>query len=67
MGKTSGKHVRTEELVRSICKFAKSVTEISSKIQESKTSDKAINNPVHRNKWQKIMDEKLWNLNSYQT
>ena len=48
-------------------KFAKSVTEINSKIQEPKTYDEPINNPIYENRWRKAIDEKLWNLNSHQT
>lgn len=67
LDKILGKHIITEGLVRSVRKFAKSVTKISTKVQVPRTYDEAINNSVHRKKWQEVIDEKLWNLNSYQT
>ena len=47
--------------------FAKSVTETSNKVQESKTYDETINDPIHGNKWRKAVDEELWNLDTHQT
>ena len=45
--------------------LAKSITKTSSKIYELKTYDKAINNPINRNKWQEAIDEKFYNLDSH--
>lgn len=39
--------------------FAKSVTEISSKMQEPKTYNKAINNLIYGNKWREVIDKEL--------
>ena len=36
-------------------------------MQEPKTYDETINDPIHRNRWRKVVDEKLWNLDIYQT
>lgn len=36
-------------LVKSVYKFAKSVTKIGNKVQEPKIYNEAINNPIHRN------------------
>lgn len=41
--------------------------ETGSKVHKPKTYNEAINNPVYRNKWQKVINKKLWNLNSYKT
>lgn len=66
LGKTLGKNLLIKvRLVRLICKFAKSVIETSSKIQESKTYNKAISDFIHGNKWWEIVDKELWNLNTY--
>lgn len=43
-------HVR-DKLVRPICKFTKSVTKTNSKVQESKTYDKAISDLIHGYRW----------------
>ena len=43
------------------------MTETSSKVWQPKTYDEAINDPVHGNRWREVMDEELWNLDSYQT
>lgn len=54
-------------LVRLAHKLAKSLTETSSKVRELLTYDEAINDPVHKNKWRKAIDEEFSNLDSYQT
>lgn len=46
-------------LVRLAQKFAKLVAETSSKVQGLKTYDKAINEPVNGNRWQKVVNEEL--------
>ena len=66
-GGTSGKNTPTEGLVRPTQEFAKTVTETSSKMWEPKNYDEAINDPIHRNRWGEVIDEKLWNLDTYQT
>ena len=67
LGGTSGENLPAEGLVRPAREFAKSVTETSSKVQEPKTYDEAINDPVHGNRWREAIDEELWNLDSHQT
>ena len=44
-----------------------SIIETSSKIHEPKTYDKAVNNPIHRRHWQEAIEDKLQNLENYQT
>ena len=66
LGGTSGKNL-ADGLVRPAQKLAKSVTETSSKVQEPKTYDEAINDPVHWNRRREAIDEELWNLDSHQT
>ena len=51
LDETIGENPLEELLVRLIYKFTKSVTEISSKVQESKISNKTINNSIHRNRF----------------
>lgn len=51
LGKQIGKNLLGKRLVRPMYKFAKSVTETSSKIRELKTYNKAINNLIHGNRW----------------
>ena len=63
---TSGKNP-ADGLVRPAQELTKSVTETSSKVRQPKTYDKAINDPVHGNRWREAIDEELWNLDSYQT
>lgn len=46
---TTGKNF-ANGLVKPVQELAKSVTETSSKMQEPKTYDEAINNTIHRNK-----------------
>ena len=67
LGGISGKNSLGDGLVRLVYKFAKSVTETSSKVPEPKTYDEAINDPIHGNRWHEAADEELWNLNTYQT
>lgn len=59
LGGILGKNLLSERLVKPMHEFAKSVTETSSKMQESKTYNKAINNPIHRNRWQEVIDKEL--------
>ena len=63
----SGKNPLGDGLVRPAYKFAKSVTETSSKTRKPKTYDEAINDPIHGNRWREAVNEELWNLNTYQT
>lgn len=51
--------------VKLVCKLAKSLTETSSKIYKPKTYDKVIDNSIYKNKWCKVIDKKLLNLDSY--
>ena len=57
-GGTSGKNP-PEGLIRPAHKFAKSVTETSSKVHEPKIYDEDVNNPVHGNKWRKAINKEL--------
>lgn len=45
--------------VKLICKLAKSLIKTSSKVYKPKTYDEAINNPIYRNKWYKVIDKEL--------
>lgn len=67
LGRILGKNLLRERLKRSMYEFVKSVIEASSNVKESKTYDKTINDPIYDNRWQKAINEKLWNLDSYQT
>ena len=67
LGEISGKNLLGDGLVRYAYKFAKSVTETSSKVREPKTYDKAINDLIHGNRWREAVDEELWNLDTHQT
>ena len=49
----------TKELIKLIKKFAKSVTETSSKVQEAKTYDEIINDLIYKNKWREFVDKEL--------
>ena len=57
---TLGKNL-ADGLVRPVQELTKAVTETSSKLREPKTHDKAINNPVHGNRWRRAINEELWN------
>lgn len=48
-------------------KLVKLVIKISRKVCKPKTYDKSVNNLINRNKWQKVINKKFWNLDSYQT
>lgn len=51
LGRTSGKNLLLrDELVSIAYKVAKSVAETNSKMQEPKTYDEIINNPVHESR-----------------
>lgn len=65
LGVISGENSLGDGLVRLAYKFAKSVTETSSKVCESKTYDEAINDPIHEKKWHKAVDKELWNLDTH--
>lgn len=43
------------------------INKLRSKIQKSKTYDKAVNNAIYRQQWQKAIKEELQNLENYQT
>lgn len=66
LNRTSNKNP-LEELVKPMQEFAKLVIKTNSKIHKPKTNNKAINNTIYRNKLQKAIDKKLWNLYSHQT
>ena len=66
-GRTSGENPPAERLVKLAQEFAKSVSKTSSKVQEPKTYDEAINDPIHGYRWREAIDEELWNLDTYQT
>ena len=51
LGGTSSKNPLRDGLVRPMHKFAKSVIKTSSKVQEPKTYDEVINDPIHGNRW----------------
>lgn len=59
LGETIGKNPLGKRLVRPTYKFAKSVTETSNKVQDSKTYNETINDPIHGNRWQEVIDEEL--------
>lgn len=40
-------------------KFFMLMTTINNKMQEPKTYNKTINNPIHKNRWQKAIDKEL--------
>lgn len=52
--------------VKPACKLAKSMTETNSKVHEPKTYDETIHDLIHGNKWRKVINKKLWNLDSHQ-
>ena len=62
-GGTSGENP-SDGLVRPTQELAKSVPKTSSKVREPKTYDEAINDRINGNRWQKVIDEELWNLDS---
>ena len=64
LGETLGKNP-LDRLVKPMQELAKSITETSSKVCETKTYDETINDPINRNKWQETIDEEFWNLNSH--
>ena len=66
LGGISGKTPLGDRLVRPAYKFAKWVTETSSKVHEPKTYNEAINDPIHGNRWREAVDEELWNLDTHQ-
>lgn len=53
---TLSKNLLGDKLVKPICKFAKSVTKTSSKVQELKIYNEAINNLIYENKWRKAVN-----------
>lgn len=65
LGGTLGEKFLGEQLVKPTYKYTKLVTEISSKVRQPKTYNEAINNHILSNKWQKVINEELWNLDSY--
>lgn len=66
LGETLGKNF-LNRLVEHAQELAKSVTEMSSKIQVSKNNNETINDSLHDNRWREAIDEKLSNLDSHQT
>ena len=67
LGGTSGNNPPAEGLVKLALEFAKSVPKTGSKVQESKTYNKVISNPIHENRWWEAIDKELWNLDLHQT
>ena len=61
LGGTSSKNPSVG-LIRPAQKLAKSVTESSCKVREPKTYNEVVNNSIKGNRWQKSIDEELWNL-----
>lgn len=59
LGGILGKNSLTEGLGKSMQEFAKSVTETSSKVRESKTYNETINDYVNKNKWQEAINKEL--------
>lgn len=49
----------TDSDIKPVGKFAKSLTKTSNKVHELRTYDEAIDNPIHRNRWYKAINEKL--------
>ena len=49
----------SKELVILIHEFTKSVTKTSSKVQELKIYDEAINAPIYKNRWREVIDIEL--------
>lgn len=64
LGRKLGKNL-LDKLVRLIQKLVKLVIETISKVHKLKIYNKAINNLINKNKWQKVIDKEFWNLNSY--
>ena len=64
---TLGKNTSAERLIKPTLEFVKSVIEISSKVQDSKTYNEAISNLIYGNRWRKVIDKELWNLDFHQT
>ena len=56
---TSDKNSLRDGLVKPLYEFAKLVTETSSKVQELKAYNIAINNLIHSNKWHETIDKEL--------
>lgn len=48
-----------DRLISFICKVAKLVTEMSSKVPKFKIYNETINNLIYENKWHGAVDEKL--------
>lgn len=61
LGRILGKNF-SNRLVNTAHELAKSLTDINSKICKSKTYNKAVNNLIKRNRWQKAINEELQNL-----
>lgn len=54
-------------LIKPMQELVKLVTKPNSKVHKLKIYNKAINNPINRNRWPKAIDEEFWILNSHQT
>lgn len=65
LGGTLDENPLGEELVKPVYKFAKSVTKTSIKVSKPTTYDEAINNLIHKYKCHKVIDKKLWNLDTH--
>lgn len=66
LDRTLGKNSLRDRLVRLVPKFAKLITETSSKMQELKTYNETIKDSFYGNKWRKVVNKKLWNFDAYQ-
>lgn len=53
------KNPLSEQLVKLIYEFIKSVAKTSSLVQKFKIYNEIINNPIYSNRWQKAINEKL--------
>lgn len=62
LGDILGKNVLLNKWVRPMYKLAKLVTETNGKVQEPKNYDEVIDNLIHENRWQKIINEnfRIW-------
>ena len=57
----------SNKLMKPLQDHAKLVIQTSKKERVLKTYNKAVNNPINRNQWQKRINEKLQNSDSHQT
>lgn len=70
LGKTSGKNPLIGDglIIVVSYKIGKLVIQTSKKVWEQQTYNKTIINAIHSgNKWQKVVDKELWNLDIHPT